>query len=262
MRQVAVVGTSNIGCIKFGLDRLSADWPDLSITCYGLPGARFDAAFVRPTGVFAPPDEDGQGRRLAKRINGSVGIDLSGRDAVLVLGDTLGMPNCLWMAAQYDVADWPSRRGRDLISHAAFMSGTREAIETRVTHLARQFDGIRPLHVALAPFPTVAVVPEGKYHQQPYASMAKHPEAARVFALYQEELAAALDARGITFVAQPADTMAQPFLTKYAYGVGALDFRQEGVMLDDHRHMNPAFGASLFRAFALTLSQSTAQGPS
>jgi hypothetical protein len=52
--------------------------------------------------------------------------------------------------------------------------------------------------------------------------------------------------------------MAGPFLTKPAYARGALDFRAEGRVLDDHRHMNAAFGASLFRAFALALGATSA----
>jgi len=261
MRRVAIVGTSNIGCMKFGLDALTEDWPELAITCYGLPGARFDTSFTRDTGAFGPPDEDGKARRIAKRINGAVSINLRQQDAVLVLADTLGMPHTLWTAAQYDVADWPTRRDKPLISEPAFLSAMREAIALRVGHLAAQFRGIRPLHVALAPFPTVAVVPKGQYHQQPYASMDGHPEAERIFALFQAALDAALSTEGLIYVPQPAETVAQPFLTKKAYGIGALDFRQEGAVLDDHRHMNPAFGASLFRAFALTLPQRPGPAP-
>lgn len=262
MTQVAVVGTSNIGCLKYGLDDLHAAWPGLEITCYGLPGARFSTSFVHDTGVFAPPEEDRQGRQMARRINGCLGLDLTEFDHVLVLADTLGLAPTLWTAVQYDIADWLARRDRPLMSLPAFLSAMREGIAERVEHLARQFTGVHPLHVALAPFPTVAVVPEGRYHQQPYASIADHPEAPRIFALFQAELRTALEGQGFTYVAQPDETLAQPFLTKRDYGIGALDFRKEGAMLDDHRHLNPAFGASLFRAFALTLSQPRAQGPS
>jgi len=262
MTRVAVVGTSNIGCIKYQLAALSSEWPGLTITCYGLPGARFDTAYAREAGVFAPPDDDKKGRQISKRINGTVGIDLKGFDHVWVMADTLGMPHALWIAKQHDVAEWPTRRGLDLMSEAAFMDFMQEAIELRVTHLAHQFDGIRPLHAALAPFPTVAVVPQGQYHQQPYASIADHPEADRVFRLFQAALSDSLKDRGIAYVPQPSDTVAQPFLTREEFGVGALDFRKEGTVLDDHRHMNPAFGASLFRAFALTLPQNRATGPS
>lgn len=259
MRRVAVIGTSNIGAVKFAGEALATEWPELDITFYGLPGAKFDAAGVSGDGVFAPAEDDAQARKLAKRVNGSVGIDLRAFDGVLVIGDALGMPNALWTANQYDVVDWPTRRGLPLMSEPAFLSGMEEAITARVTHLAHQFRDIRPLHVALAPFPTTAVVPEGKYHQQPYAGIATHPEAARIHDLYQNALTRALNAQDITYIPQPPETVAQPFLTVHEFGIGALDFRHDHAVLDDHRHMNPRFGALLFRAFARTLPEMQGQ---
>jgi len=262
MTRIAVVGTSNIGCIKYQAETLAQAWPGFEITCYGLPGARFYEAHARETGMFGPPDGDRKARQLAKQINGVARIDLSRHDAVFVIADTLGMAHALWMAKTCDVADWPTRRGKTLISAPAFEHAMREAIDSRVGNLARQFAGIRPLHVALAPFPTTAVIPEGPYHQQPYATMAAHPEAGRLHEIYTAALVAALEAQDIRYVSQPPETVAQPFLTQERFGIGALDFRQEGRVLDDHRHMNPAFGASLFRAFALTLPQSQRPGSS
>jgi hypothetical protein len=71
-------------------------------------------------------------------------------------------------------------------------------------------------------------------------------------------LGRALADRGITFIPQPEETVAAPFLTRPDYALGARDFRAVGRILDDHRHMNAAFGASLFRAFALALGQTSA----
>ncbi|MEX3016468.1 hypothetical protein [Gymnodinialimonas hymeniacidonis] len=249
--KIAVVGTSNIGAIKYADAQIAAEHPHLNVTCFGLPGGKFDGAHMSD-GQFGPDRSDHSAMKLARRVNGAPTIDLTACDHILVIGDTLGMPNTLWTAASYDIADWPARTGRALLSEPAFLSAMEEAITTRADHLRSQFADL-PIYVALAPYPTTAVVPKGEHHQMPYAAMAHHPEAARIQSLYRAALTKALTQRNMTFVAQPIETIASPFLTKEPYGHGSMDFRDEGRLLNDHRHMNADFGASLFRAFALTL---------
>jgi len=252
-RKIAVVGTSNIGALKYASEAIAAAHPDLALTFYGLPGGRFAEAGVDARGLFQPAPDDEATRALSRKVNGTEALDLQVFDAVFAVADTLGMAQVLFVAAQYDVVDWPTRRERPLISEPAFLAAMDEAITARADALARQFAGIAPLYAALAPYPSVAVTRRGPHRQEPYPALAAHPELARVHALYISALTAALAARGIAFVAQPAETMAAPFLTRPEFARGAMDFRQHGRMLDDHRHMNAAFGASLFRAFALAL---------
>ena len=257
-RRIAVVGTSNIGAVKYAEAEIAAEHPGLSVTFYGLPGGKFAEAGVDEAGLFQPAPGDGATRKLAERVNGTAALDLKAFDAVLAIGDTLGMAQTLFVATYYDVVDWPTRRDRPLISTPAFLAAMDEAIAIRADRLARQFKGVSPVFAALAPYPTIAVTRRGPHRQEPYASVAGHPELARIHALYRDTLTAALAARGITFVPQPDETMAAPFLTRPDYAMGAMDFRTEGKVLNDHRHMNAAFGASLFRAFALALGASSA----
>lgn len=250
--QIAVVGTSNIGAIKYASDRIAADHPALHVTCYGLPGGKFDGARLE-NGQFGPDRMDQGAMKLARRVNGTATIDLTAFDHTLVIGDTLGMPSTLWTAVNYDVVDWPTRRALPLLSEPAFLAAMREAITIRADHLRSQFDTL-PIHLALAPYPTTAVVPPGAHHQQPYAAMATHPEAARIHETYRAALNYALLARDMTLIPQPPETIAQPFLTVELYGHGSMDFRADGRLLNDHRHMNADFGASLFAAFALAIA--------
>lgn len=253
MIRVAVVGTSNIGAVKFALPQIANDWPELSVACFGLPGGKFNEAFT-VAGVFGPDPADNGTVKLSRRVNGRIGIDLTEVDHVLAMADSLGMPQTLFTAINYDIAEWPTRRAAPLLSEAAFHHAMTTAIAERADHLAHQFTDIPRVHVALAPYPTTAVVPRGPLHQQPYAAMATYPEADRLHALYRAALSEALSARGMTLIAQPDETIAHPFLTRPEYGIGAQDFRNQANILDDHRHMNARFGASLFRAFALGLS--------
>lgn len=254
--KIAVVGTSNIGAVKYAQDRICAEHPLLDVTCYGLPGGKFDGAHMQD-GQFGPDRSDLGTMKLARRVNGASTIDLAPFDHVLVIGDTLGMPSTLWAALSYDIADWPTRTGRNLLSLPALQATMVEAITIRADHLRAQFRNLT-LHVALAPYPTTAVVPKSEHHQQPYAGMASYPHAAQLHDLYRATLTDVLAARDMTYVPQPDETIATPFLTHAQYGHGSMDFRAapdatEGRMLNDHRHMNADFGASLFRAFALTL---------
>lgn len=252
VRKVAVIGTSNIGAVKYAQDRIAVAHPTLDLTCFGLPGGKFDDARTIGT-EFGPDRSDHSAMKLARRVNGAPTLDLSPFAHFLVIGDTLGMPSTLWTALSYDIADWPTRTGRDLLSLPAFHATMAEAITLRADHLRAQFAD-RAIHVALAPYPTTAVVPKGEHHQQPYASMATHPHAADIQTLYRAALAKALRARNMTLIAQPDETIASPFLTREPYGHGSMDFRAEGRLLNDHRHMNADFGASLFTAFALAIA--------
>ncbi|WP_341862531.1 hypothetical protein [Gymnodinialimonas sp. 57CJ19] len=251
IRKVAVIGTSNIGAVKYAQDRIASTHPTLALTCYGLSGGKFDGACTND-GAFGPDRSDHAAMKLARRVNGAATLDLAPFSDILVIGDTIGMPSTLWTALSYDVADWPTRTGRDLLSLPALHATMDEAIAARADHLRAQF-GTRPLYVALAPYPTTAVVPKGDHHQQPYASMASHPHADELHALYRSALTRALAARDMIFVPQPDETIAAPFLTKKPYGLGSMDFRAEGRLLNDHRHMNANFGASLFNAFAIAI---------
>ena len=223
-RRIAVIGTSNIGALKYASAAIAMAHPELAVTFWGLPGGKFAECSVNEAGIFLPSQGDDDLCKLARRINGAEGIDLSAFDATLVIADTMGLPSVLFMAGNYDVIDWPHRRDKPLLSLPGFLAGMEEAITARADDLARQFQGVRPLFLTRAPYPTTMVTRRGPLRLEPYASVAAHPEAARIEALYTTALARALAARDITFVP-----------------------------LDDHRHMNAAFGASLFRAFALAL---------
>ena len=254
--RIAVVGTSNIGAVKYAQDRIAAQHPSLKVTCFGLPGGKFDGAHLID-GQFGPDRSDHGAMKLARRVNGAPTINLAAFEHTLVIGDTLGMPATLWTALNYDVADWPARSGKPLLSLSAFQAAMSEAITPRAEHLRAQFGDLN-IHVALAPYPTTGVVPKGEHHQQPYAGMASHPEAARVHDIYRASLTNALHTRNMTLIPQPDNTIASPFLTKEAFGHGSMDFRApknstEGRLLNDHRHMNADFGASLFAAFALAI---------
>lgn len=254
--KIAVIGTSNIGAVKYAAARIAADHPHLHVTSYGLPGGKFDGARTLGT-QFGPDRSDHAAMKLARRVNGSATIDLAPFDNILVIGDTLGMPSILWTALSYDIADWPTRTGHNLLSLPAFQAAMKESITTRADHLRAQFN-THHIHVALAPYPTTAVVPKGEHHQQPYAGMATHPHAAEVQDAYRATLADALTKRDMTLIPQPDDTIASPFLTRERFGHGSMDFRAapdatEGRLLNDHRHMNADFGASLFRAFAVAI---------
>ncbi|WP_224813883.1 hypothetical protein [Hasllibacter sp. MH4015] len=251
--KVAIVGTSNIGALKYAAPRIAQTFPDIEVTFFGLPGGKFDKTRVDGT-IFGPDRSDLQLYRLSRRVNGAPQIDLAPFDHILVIGDTFGLPACLFTAIHYDIADWPARNGKPLMSEPAFLSAMDEAIALRTDHLRAQFGALR-LHAALAPYPTTGVVPEGPHHQQPYAAMATHPDAARIEEMFHNRLRAALHARDISFVPQPPETVAQPFLTKEPFGIGSQDFRTEGVVLNDHRHMNADFGTSLFTAFAIAIGQ-------
>ena len=249
--KILIAGTSNIGALKSAAPRLANEFPGAEITFYGLPGGKFNEVSTRGT-AFGPRRAETDLVAMSKRINGVPRIDLAPFDRVFVITDTLGLAPILWLAARTDVVDWPSRRGVPLISDAAFEETIAVSIAERTDHLRSQFADI-PLHVARSPYPTQAVARQGPHLQKPYDEIAKHPEAARIEAMYNTALTAALTARDMVFVPQPEDTIAQPFLTLESCGIGALDFRNGESVLDDHRHMNADFGASLIHAFALSI---------
>lgn len=60
-RKIAVIGTSNIGAVKYAARAISTEHPDLSVTFYGLPGGKLPKpgwmrrAFSGPRHKMRPP---------------------------------------------------------------------------------------------------------------------------------------------------------------------------------------------------------------
>lgn len=260
-RRIAIVGTSNIGALKYAAPAINAEYPDLDLVFWGLPGGKFADCAVDATGRLAPHPDDREARKLAQRINGADWVDLSAVDATLIIADTMGLPPILFVAGQYDIVDWAARHDRPLISQAAFLAALHEVVSTAAADVARRFAGVGPLYLARAPYPTTVVTRPGPLRLEPFASVAAHPEIDRIARLYTDALTRALAAHAITFVAQPPDTIAAPCMTRPEFGEAAGDFRAADRLLDDHRHMNAAFGTSLFRAFALALCPDKAGHP-
>jgi hypothetical protein len=260
-RSIAIVGTSNIGALKYAAPAIAHEHPHLALAFWGLPGGKFADCAVDAAGILRPAPGDREAIKLARRINGAEGIDLSVVDATLVIADTMGLPQILFVAGHYDVVAWAARHDRPLLSEAAFHAALAETVTAAAEDIARRFAGVAPLYLARAPYPTTVVTRRGPLRLEPFASIATHPEAARIERLYTEALSRALAAQAVTLVAQPPDTIAAPFLTRPEFGQSAGDFRAADRVLDDHRHMNDAFGASLFRAFALALGPDKAGHP-
>jgi hypothetical protein len=260
-RRIAIVGTSNIGALKHAAPAIATEFPDLALAFWGLPGGKFADCAVDAAGCLRTAPDDAEALRMARRINGADTIDMSRADARLVIADTMGLPQILFVACGYDVVDWPHRRDKPLMSEAAFRAVMDEVIEAAADDLARRFQGVTPLFVARAPYPTTVVTRRGPLRLEPFASVASHPELARIEGLYTAALDRALSARAMSLVPQPPETIAAPFLTRPEFGQAAGDFRAADRVLDDHRHMNAAFGTSLFRAFALALGPGKAGHP-
>ncbi len=168
---------------------MQLEHPGLAVTFWGLPGGKFAECATDEAGVFQPLPGDAETRKLAQRINGTESIDLTGFDATLVIADTMGLPSALFVAANYDVIDWPPRRDKPLLSETGVpRRHGRGGIAARADDLARQFRGVSNLYLARAPYPTTIVTRRGPLRLEPFASAAAHPEAARIERLYTEAL--------------------------------------------------------------------------
>ncbi|MCF8487442.1 MAG: hypothetical protein K9G71_19795 [Rhodobacteraceae bacterium] len=239
--KVLVLGTSHAATLRRAFPAIAAAYPGLSLCFWGLPSAAFAKAAVGADGQLRPDPEDAISRRKAAEWNGQDSIDLAPFDRILLVGLRYGLRPILQMMRSLQPLEWGRRRGALGVSKGFLQAAIRADIKAslRGQNSRTPFDA---RFVALpAPYPATIVLEPGELYQPVTRAVAGQKSAADLMEIYEAELARAHAAVGISFVPQPRETIAQPWLS-------LPDHLEDAAR--DARHMNADYGLIAFDAIA------------
>ncbi len=248
--KLAIVGSSHVGAVRQAAPRVLADYPTVEIAWFALPGAPFRRMQVDEGGVLRIRDATPGDHQVSRKVNGDVCLDLAPFDRIWVIGNRFGFGRIVRLFLEQDVLEWP-RTGRPRGMSLAFGARVLETlVEEACARIEGRFGRDPRLVVTPAPYFSETALTEGEGADKWMSKIFVHPHAARIEAMFETAIRERLAARGMGFMAQPQDTRARHMATGAEFSRDARDFRDTGRRLTDLRHMNAAFGAKLFRAFA------------
>ncbi len=250
MSRVAIVGSSHVGAIRQASPRIEVEFPGHQFTYFALPGAPFRRMQVDADGTLRIGAATEAEKKLSRRVNGDIHLDLRPFDHVWVIGNRYGFGRIMRLFLEHDVLDW-APTGRDRTMSLAF--GTR-VLETLVEEACARIEGRfgRDPRLVLTPGPyfSESALEKGEGFDRWMSKIFIHPHAATIEAKFEAAIRDRLDARGMALLMQPPQTRALHLATRAEYIRDARDFGNLDRRLTDLHHMNAEFGYQLFRAFA------------
>ena len=237
--RVLVLGTSHAATIKRAFPAIAAEYPNVTLGFWGLPGAAFAKAKAGPDGLLRPDPDDAIGLRKATDWNGAEFVDLAAWDRIFLVGLRYGMRPAHQIMRALQPYEWGPRAGTTRVSLGLLRAAIRAEVEAsvRAQDARTPFDG--RVTALPAPYPATVVLAPGAMHQPATKAVASLTHAADLMEMFEAEVRAAHAARGIGLVLQPRDTVAQPWLS-------VPDHLEEPDR--DGRHMNARYGLIAFRA--------------
>lgn len=246
MTRVLVLGNSHAATLRRAFPEISRLWPGLDLEFWGLPGAAFAKASVDDTGVLRPDPNDTVSRNKVLQWNAVAEVDLAAYDRIFLIGLRYGLRPAQGHMRKLHPFDWGTRTGQMGVSEGFLRAAVRAEIDAVLDAQTLRTPMDNRFVLMPAPYPASCVGQEGPLHEPLPAAVARMSHAQDLLDLFEEELAKAHTARGLTCVAQPRATLDRPFLTQDRY------LEEPG---RDGRHMNADYGLLAFRALAGTLDE-------
>ncbi|GAA3868982.1 hypothetical protein [Celeribacter arenosi] len=242
--KVLVLGTSHVGAFLLARDEIRADFPDIEVSYFGLPGDVFSRA-VAHNGIFRTENADD---RLFE-WNEAREIDLRPFDQILLTGTRFMWLLVMRLFATRDVLDEPQRRGLALISRPALTAFIDAAVEDAVAGLFNRIPPDPRITVLPAPYPLVRSWKPGFGHE-PIVTAASQMDTIGVWTgLYEDAILTHLAAQGMGFIAQPQDTRADPIRSQNRFARANSSAEEVGNRVDN-RHLNADYGRHAFSHYA------------
>jgi hypothetical protein len=258
MTRFCCIGTSHIGALKGGWDRISPEWPDVHIRFFGAPNYRVEESlqFLTLEGrKIVPTAADVAG--FFKMTSGGLShIDLDAYDAFIVMGGIgLAKPFDLYTLFRTDEQSHQPEHvlvGAECLVEA-FAGIFRSTLTYRLTTALAQLTG-RPVFLVPEPRPSEALLAaQGsesphwdvyiKLIQQLHANADHLPEAR-----YYDAAVAAVRQRGVTVVDAPGEMIVDGIFTPHRFCRNSVWLQGHGYEKsprNDFFHMNQDFGAGV-----------------
>lgn len=253
MTRLLVLGNSHVGALRMAKDAFRDRHPGVETTFFAAPGAHFLRGRTGADGIWRPHMADDRARDIIMDINGATECDLSGYDAILIVGHRFG-PNLLAeILTGHDVLGLPGRGAEAPEGRVSrrFVEQAAEAwIEESTRLVARRLGNAHPFILTDAPHPTDRIGTRGDDYGRLATCLQTHPAAGMLMDFWTDRVRAAVTAHGWGFLPQPAVTMSGPAATRPEYAEAAATGHGIPSDLSDHRHMNGDFGLAMLQAWA------------
>ena len=240
MTRLAIIGNSHVGAYVQAQRTIETAFPGLALSFFVFPRHNLKSARYHKSGLLTAVGDH--------NVDLPTELDLATQDAILVVGQPFGMIRLNNLLAEADVLGWANTGKPRRISRGLFMAYMGNAVLSAAQRLMKYFrdDG----RFAYAPQPLVTDLAEPGSSKM--ASVAGHPEAARIFPLWQDTLAQTARDLPCRIVPQPAHLRDGPVHTprRFARTTALPPGRAPGPA--DHIHMTPEYALEHFRAFAET----------
>jgi hypothetical protein len=258
MTRICCIGSSHLGALKGGWDRISRDWPGIAITFFGAPNYRVEESlqFLTLDGrriVPTAPDVAG----FFKMTSGGLDhIELDAYEAFIVMGG-IGLTKPFDLYTLFRTDEQSHQPPHVLVSAdcliEAFAGIFRSTLSYRLTTALAQLTG-RPVFLLPEPRPSDALLVAGrsesphwdvyiKLIQQLHAS-ADHLHLSR----HYEAAMAAVRQRGVVVVDVPPDMVVDGIFTPHEFCRDSVWLQGSGYEASprsDFFHMNGHFGARM-----------------
>ncbi len=266
--RLLIVGSSHTAAVYAGWKAVAAEYPQIEADFLAAPVTVF-ARFSRGQGaIYGLHDtSDLPERRLAvmRAVNGELVRDLAQFTHVTVIGQHYNAAAMLEMLLSCGVAGLrsvPPQAGT-LLSLPAFRAFCRDIARKRVPGgLRSTFAGLNIAVSALPMRSETVIRQDSDPHSRIVRALEQNPEgvvdAHRIFA--QVTVDAYAEA-GMTFIPQPAETLAASGYTLAIFNRGSLRLDADKTE-EEYTHMNADYGALVARAIGNWVSRSSAAGPS
>ncbi len=250
MTRVAFIGSSHLVAIRAAEAEIRAARPDLDITFFALTGGLFFRSRIGPDGIFRPGISNKAEARRVQRLNGGKSeLDLAGVTYIWVIGHRFGLRHVLDLLRRHDVLGWRKTKTGNPVSESFFRAAINDLAARQVAAAADLYAHDPRVVFSPAPYPATLAAARGPRHEAGSANVQRHPEAARVFRMFESAIAERFAETPCKFMPQPHNTLDSPFATKNDY-LASAESGDIDKMKEDVRHMNAAFGLAMFSNLA------------
>lgn len=237
MTRVAIIGNSHVGAYVEAQAAINAAFPQVELSFFGFPRHKLTSARYGRDGVLAVVGQ--HNTHLPQRI------DLSAQDHILMVGQPIAMIRLNALLARFDVLGWARHGLPQSVSPTLMAEFVAEAVAAGLDRLMKYFR--RDARFTFAPQPLIGrSTPPGTSKM---TDVAHHPEAARIFALWEAAITGHMADAPCAALLQPPHLRDGVFTPHRFTRAAALpDPGQAGEA--DFIHMNADYGLEHFRVFA------------
>lgn len=241
--KVAVIGTSHTGAIHAALPDISASYPQLQLSFFGLPGVEFARAIYQD-GVLSPPADN-----LDLPWMTATSLDLKPFDHILLAGPRVGFARAATLITHHQLLELPEGDGRPFMSTAAMGALIQGLVDVQVQQTFERFGADERFCLLPAPFPLARAKDEGPGQEAMLIDLEAKIHARACFETFEDGVDRACESLGVRALRQPEQTRESFCTTRDKFALAA----QVDPETPDHRHMNAAYGRAVFDAYATSI---------